>query len=232
DEDRREIRERIGQGQFPVGMLTLMNGRPYAEVCVRLTEGPPGLFASDPTSDVWEAAAVQAAMTRRVVLDTSAAVSLALLEQEATERLLGSCQSIMTTDQIVGDAFHALESLTLQSDATVVWDEGEARATLHVASEEQMGALRGTLKRAVELVRLLPRVARPELRALPGLSGDRAPQAWLTALDHAKEHNMVLWCDDRALRVVARSVGVPAFGTLALIDACLREQTVAPQEAM
>lgn len=43
------------------------------------------------------------------------------------------------------------------------------------------------------------------------------------------------WCCGamtEPLRVVARSVGVPAFGTLALIDACLREQTVAPQEAM
>ncbi|MEU1666003.1 tetratricopeptide repeat protein [Streptomyces sparsogenes] len=232
DEDRRELRERIGQGQCPVGMLALMNGRSYAEVCVRLTEGPPGLFVSDPTSDAWEARAIQAALTGRVVIDTSAAVSLALLEPGAAERLLGTCQSIVTTDQVVGDAFHALESFALRSDAMVVWNEDEARATLHVAPEEQMSALRGTLERAADLVRLLPRVARPELRALPWAPGDRAPQAWLTALDHAKEHNLVLWCDDRALRTVARSVGVPAFGTLALINACQREQTVAPQEAM
>ncbi|MFD8253771.1 PIN domain-containing protein [Streptomyces werraensis] len=232
DEDRRAIRERIEQGQFPLGMLALMNGRSYAEVCVRLTEGPPGLFASDPTSDVWEASAIQAALPRRVVVDTSAAVSLALLEPGAAERLLGFCRSIVTTDQIVGDVFHALESLALRSDATVVWSEDEARATLHVAPEEQMSALRRTLERAADLVRLLPRVARPELRALPRMQGERAPQAWLTAFDYAKEHNAVLWCDDRALRTVARSVGVPAFGTLALIDACQREQTVSLQEAM
>ncbi|SEC33857.1 hypothetical protein [Streptomyces sp. PAN_FS17] len=232
DEDRRELRERIAQGQFPVGMLALMNGRSYAEVCVRLTEEPPGLFASEPMSAAWEANAVQAAMTGRVVMDSSAAVSLALLEPGAAERLLGSCQSIVTTDQIVGDAFHALESFALRSDAMVVWNEDEARATLHVAPEEQMSALRRTLERAADLVRRLPRVARPELRALPGMPADRAPQAWLTALDHAKEQNLVFWCDDRALRTVARSVGVAAFGTLALIDACQREETVAPQEAM
>ncbi|MFJ9763272.1 tetratricopeptide repeat protein [Streptomyces erythrochromogenes] len=231
DEDRREIRERIEQGQFPVGMLALMNGRSYAEVCVRLTAGPPGLFGSDPTSGEYEASAIQAALTRRVVVDTSAAVSLALLEPGAAERLLGSCQSTVTTDQIVGDAVHALDSFALRSDVSVVWNEDEARATLHVAPEEQMSAVRGTLERAADLVRLLPRVARPELRALPGMSEDRAPQVWLTALDHAKEYNLVLWCDDRALRTVARSVGVPAFGTLALIDACQRERTVAPQEA-
>jgi tetratricopeptide (TPR) repeat protein len=230
DEDRRAIRERIAQGQFPVGALTLMNGRSYAEVCVRLTEGPSGLFASDPTSQAWEADAIRAALTRRVVLDTSAAVSLALLEPAAAQRLLGSCRSIVTTDQIVGDAFHGLESL--QSDATLVWDEVAERASIHVAPEEQMSLLRGRLERAADLVRLLPRVAQPEVRALPPLPGDQAPQAWLTALDHAKEHSLVLWCDDRALRTVARSVGVPAFGTLALIDACQREQSVAPQEAL
>ncbi|MFP8942895.1 PIN domain-containing protein [Streptomyces fenghuangensis] len=232
DENRREVRKRIEQGHFPVGMLALMSGRSYAEVCVRLTEGAPGLFASDPTSDAWEASAIQAALTRRVVVDTSAAVSLALLEPGAVERLLGSCQSTVTTDQIVGDAFHALESFALRSDVMVVWNEDEERATLHVTPEKQISALRGTLERAADLVRLLPRVARPELRALPRMPGDSAPQAWLTALDHAKEHNLVLWCDDRALRAVARSVGVPAFGTLTLIDACQREQTVAPQEAM
>ncbi|MFE7140654.1 tetratricopeptide repeat protein [Streptomyces sp. NPDC057644] len=232
DEDRREIRERIEQGHFPVGMLALMSGRSYAEVCVRLTEGPPGLLASDPASDAQEAGAIRAALNRQVVMDTSAAVSLALFEPGVAERLLGSCQMVVTTDQVVGDVFHALESFALRSDIAVVWSEEEARATLHAASEEQMNDLRRTLQCAAELVRRLRRVPRPELRRLPWMSKDRAPQAWLTALDYAKEHNLILWCDDRALRIVARSVGVPAFGTPALIDACQREGAMAPQEAI
>ncbi|MET8616503.1 MULTISPECIES: PIN domain-containing protein [Streptomyces] len=232
DEDRREMRERIEQGHLPVGMLALMNGRSYAEVCVRLTEGVPGLFSSDPASDAWETGAIRSALNQRVVMDTSAAVSLALFESGVAERLLGTCQIVVTTDQVVGDVFHALESFALRSDTAVVWSEGEARATLHIAPEEQTNALRRTLQRAAELVRRLRRVPRPELRSLPRMPKDRAPQAWLTALDYAKEHNLVLWCDDRALRRVARSVGVPAFGTPALIDACQRERTMAPQEAM
>ncbi|WP_432198561.1 tetratricopeptide repeat protein [Streptomyces sp. bgisy027] len=232
DEDRREIRERINQGQLPVGMLTLVSGRSYAELCVRLTAGPPGLFASDPIANAAEADAIQATLDRRVVVDTSTAVSLALLEPGATERLIGYCQSIVTTDQIVGDAFHALDSFALRSDATLVWNAHESRATLHLAPDGQVSALRRTLERAADIVRSLPRVARPELRALPWAPDGRGTEAWLTALDHAKEQDLVLWCDDRALRTLARSVGVPAFGTLALIDACQREQTVAPQESV
>ncbi|MFE1961998.1 tetratricopeptide repeat protein [Streptomyces sp. NPDC059479] len=232
DEDRREIRERINQGKLPIGMLASMSGRSYTEVCVRLTAELPGLFASDPTANALEAGAIQAALTQRVVVDTSAAVSLALLEPGAAERLIGSCHSIVTTDQIVGDAFHALESFALRSNATLVWNEDESRAALHVAPDEQVSALRRVLERAADIVRSLPRVARPELRALPGLAVGRSTEAWLTALDLAKEHGLVLWCDDRALRMFARSAGVPAFGTLALIDACQREETMASQEAL
>ncbi|WP_371658946.1 tetratricopeptide repeat protein [Streptomyces sp. NBC_00280] len=232
DEGRREIRERINQGHFPIGMLAPMSGRSYAEVCVRLTAERPGLFASDPTAITVEADAIQAALTRRVVVDTSAAVSLALLEPGAAERLIGSCQSIVTTDQIVGDVFHAVDSFALRSDATLIWNADESRPTLHVAPDGQVSALRRTLERAADIVRSLHRVARPELRALPGLSAGRGAEAWLTALDHAKEHDLVLWCDDRALRMFARSAGVPAFGTLALIDACQRQQTMTPAEAM
>ncbi|MFD5395320.1 hypothetical protein ACFWJW_13980 [Streptomyces sp. NPDC127097] len=231
-EGRREIRERINQGQLPIGMLAPMSGRSYAEVCVRLTVERPGLFASDPTAITVEAGAIQVALTRRVVVDTSAAVSLAVLEPGAAERLIGSCQSIVTTDQIVGDVFHAVDSFALRSDSTLVWNEGELRPILHVAPDGQVSALRRTLERAADIVRSLPRVARPELRALPGLPAGRGAEIWLTALDHAKEHGLVLWCDDRALRRFARSAGVPAFGTLALIDACQRQQTMAPQEAM
>ncbi|MFD8646468.1 PIN domain-containing protein [Streptomyces mirabilis] len=232
DEGRREIRERVNQGQLPVGMLALMSGRSYAEVWVRLTAGGPGLFASDPSAIAEEADAVQAALTRRVVMDTSASVSLALLEPGATERLIGFCQGIVTTDQIVGDAFRALESVALRADATVVWSEDEARVAIHVVPQEQASALRRTLERATDLLRSLPRVARPELRVLPKLADVRSTEAWLTALDYAKEHDLVLWCDDRALRAIARSLGVPAFGTLALVDACQREQTMTPPEAM
>ncbi|MFE6906299.1 tetratricopeptide repeat protein [Streptomyces erythrochromogenes] len=232
DEGRREILQRISQGQFPVGMLSLINGWSYAEVCVRLTQGPLGLFVSDPSSEAWETKAAQAALTQRVVIETTAAVSLALLESGAAERLIGSCQSVVVTDQVVGDVFHALESFTLRSDVAFVWDESETRAAIHVIPEEQLGVLRGTLERVSGLVRLLSRVARPELRVLPEIPRGRAPQVWLTALDYAKENDLALWCDDRSLRAIARSVGVPAFGTLALIEACQREQTVEPSEGL
>ncbi|MFF4733569.1 hypothetical protein ACFY3M_52020 [Streptomyces mirabilis] len=72
-------------------------------------------------------------------------------------------------------------------------------------------------------------MSRPELRSLPGLSGGRST-AWLTAVDYAREHGLVLWCDDRVLRAIARSQGVAAFGTLALIEACLHGGMLTPQE--
>ncbi|WP_327408269.1 hypothetical protein OG458_07175 [Streptomyces sp. NBC_01281] len=232
DENRREVRDRVKQGQLPVGMLALANHRSYAEVCVRLTAEPPGVLASDPAARVAESEAIELAQTRRVIVDTSAIVSLALLERGATDRLVGYCQSILTTDQIVGDVLHANESLSLRSELSVVWSPEESRAVIWAVPEEQVSALRRTVGRTTELARSLLRAAQPELRALPKLSSGRGTEVWLTALDHAKEHNLVLWCDDRVLRTLARSLGVPAFGTLALIDACQRERTAAPLEAL
>ena len=170
------------------------------------------LACSPPTrpQSQWKQAQSRPRSLQRVVVDTSAAVSLALLEPGAAEQLIGSCQSIVTTDQIVGDTFHAVDSFALRSDTTLVWNADESRPVLHVTPDGQVSGLRRTLGRAADIVRSMPRVARPELRALPGLPAGRGAERWLTALDHAKEHDLVLWCDDRALRTFARSAGVPA----------------------
>lgn len=231
-EGNKEIRERVSLGDFPLGMLSLASGKSYAEVCVRQTSGRPGVLATDPVASGTEAEAVRTATAGRVALDTSAAVSLALLEAGVADRLLGCFQSTVTTDQIVADTFNAVDSLTLRSDLTLVWDETESRAVFRTIPDELLSVWRGTLERASEIVQSLRRVARPELRVLPRLDAAHATQPWLTALDYAKEYGLVLWCDDRALRSVARSVGVEVFGTLSLIEARETEGTMTRQEAV
>ncbi|MEV7221582.1 hypothetical protein ACFYN5_00760 [Streptomyces sp. NPDC007126] len=60
----------------------------------------------------------------------------------------------------------------------------------------------------------------------------RSSTQWLTALDHAEGYGLVLWCDDRVLRTVARSEGVAAFGTVALLDARVKADLTTPGEAL
>jgi tetratricopeptide (TPR) repeat protein/predicted nucleic acid-binding protein len=230
-ERTQEVREKVASGELPVGMLSLAAGRTYAEACMRRTAERPVAYAVDIPVDPGETQAVQAARTGRVVVDTSAAVTLALLEQGVAEQLVGHPQAVTTTDQLLADALRAKESIALRSDMTVAWDERSASAAVLISTPEELAALRSTAARLVEIMQSTPRVSRPELRSLPRLSGGRST-AWLTAVDYAKEHDLVLWCDDRVLRAVARSQGVATFGTLTLIEVCLHDGMLTRQEGL
>ncbi|WP_218030763.1 PIN domain-containing protein, partial [Streptomyces coelicoflavus] len=148
------------------------------------------------------------------------------------ERLMGHPRSLVTTDQLFADALHAQESLALRSDMVLAWDEGDARPAVRIASAERLARMRTTSSRLVEVVRAMPRVPRPELRSLRQLPVRGNNTQWLTALDHAKEHGLILWCDDRVLRAVARSEGVATFGTLTLLDARVDAGLTTPEEAL
>ncbi|MFE3900610.1 hypothetical protein ACFXPY_09645 [Streptomyces sp. NPDC059153] len=213
-------------------MIVLSSGRSYAEILLRPSAERPHVYAADAVTDPAEAEVVQAARSGRVVVDTSAAVTLALLEPGVAERLMGHPRSLVTTDQLFADALHAQESLALRSDMVLAWDEGDARPAVRTTSAERLARMRTTSARLVEVVRAMPRMPRPELRNLRQLPVHRNNTQWLTALDHAKEHGLVLWCDDRVLRAVARSEGVATFGTLALLDARVDAGLTTPEEAL
>ncbi|MFI0192950.1 hypothetical protein ACH4PW_36150 [Streptomyces sp. NPDC017082] len=218
-EHTKEVRDKVADGELPLGLLSLAAGRTYAETCIRRTAERPVVYAANIPVIPAETEAAQAALSGRVVLDTSAAATLALLEPGVSEQLVGHLQAVTTTDQLLADALRAKESIALRSDMTLAWDEHNTRAAVLLSAPEELAELRSTAARLVEIMQSTPRVARPELRSLPRLTRAHGT-AWLTAVDYAKEHSLLLWCDDRVLRAVARTQGVAAFGTLALLDTC------------
>ncbi|MFB7810887.1 tetratricopeptide repeat protein [Streptomyces virginiae] len=231
-EDAKELHHRTAAGELPAGMLVLSSGRSYAEILLRPSAERPHVYAADAVTDPTEAEAVQASRSGRVVVDTSAAVTLALLEPGVAERLMGHPRSLVTTDQLFADALHAQESLALRSDMVLTWDEGDARPAVRTTSGERIDQMRTASARLVEILRGVSRVPRPELRSLRQLPVRRSNTQWLTALDHAKESGLFFWCDDRVLRAVARSEGVAAFGTLALLDARIKAGLTTHKEAL
>ncbi|MFJ8535560.1 hypothetical protein [Streptomyces sp. NPDC093591] len=228
----KDLRNKTAAGELPAGSLTLLSGRSYAEVLLRPTAERPHVYAADVLLTPAETAAALGAQSGRVVVDTSAAVTLALLEPGVAEQLMGHPRSLVTTDQLLTDALHAKESIALRSDMTLAWDEESSRPAVLTTSAEDLAQLRSTSARLVEVFRAIPRAPRPELRSLPPLPSGRGATHWLTALDYAKDHGLALWCDDRILRALALSVGVPAFGTLALVDARLNAGLTTPEEGV
>ncbi|GHD54800.1 PIN domain-containing protein [Streptomyces galbus] len=228
-EHTKEVREKVAGGELPAGLLSLAAGRTYAETCVRRTAERPVVYAADFPVQSAETEAVQSALRGRVVLDTSAVATLALLDPGVSEQLVGHLQAVTTTDQLLADALRAKESIALRSDVTLAWDERSTEATVLLSTPEELAALRSLAARLVEIMQSTPRVSRPELRSLPRLTRARGT-AWLTAVDYAKEHSLVLWCDDRVLRTLARTQDVAAFGTLTLLDACVSSGTLTFEE--
>jgi tetratricopeptide (TPR) repeat protein len=225
----KEVLSKIINGELPVGVLTWATGRTYGECCMRRAAGV--VYAADFPTGLAETQAAQAAWTGRTVLDTTAAVTLALLDRQVSEPLIGYVQAVMTTDQLLADALRAKESLALQSELTLGWDERSGSPAVSSSTPEQMAALRATATRLVEIMQATTRVSRPELRSFPPLPGGPRGTQWMTAIDYAKEHGLLLWCDDRVMRALARTEGVAAFGTLTLIDACHSAGLLASPEA-
>ncbi|MET9499990.1 hypothetical protein [Streptomyces sp. NPDC006552] len=230
-EHTQEIGGKVARGELPVGMLSLATGRTYAEACIHRTAERPVVHAVDLPPLVAEMEAVRTALNGRVVLDTSAAATLALLEPGVSEQLVGQLRTVTTTDQLLADALQAKESIALRSDMTVAWDGGNTSATVLISTPEEVSALRFAATRLVDIMQATPRVSRPELRSLPRLPRTRGI-AWLTAVDYAKEHGHVLWSDDRSLRALARTQGVVSFGTLSLLDACVSDSVLTLEEGL
>ncbi|MFE3113581.1 hypothetical protein ACFXKJ_36170 [Kitasatospora indigofera] len=213
-EDTKEVRDKVAVGELPLGILTWVAGRTYTEVSLR--RGAGFVYAGDAVAAGAGAEAVAAAQSVRTVIDPTTAHTLALLDPGQVEALIGSLEKVVTTDQLFQDALQAKESLALQSEFTLGWDETGQRPGVHAEEAKELERLRFTSVRLVEILRSVARVPRPELRCFP-LPGRRGG-TWLTAFDYAKEHGLVLWSDDRVLRSAARSEGIPGFGTLDLLD--------------
>ncbi|MEU3465269.1 tetratricopeptide repeat protein [Streptomyces sp. NPDC006733] len=214
-ESIKDVQSKVAAGDLPLGPLTWVAGRSYTELSLR--RGAGFVYAGDAQTAGAGAEAVTTARSLRTVIDPTAAHTLALLDPGHAERLIGSLEEVVTTDQLFQDALHAKESLALQSELTLGWDEAGQRAQAHIDEAANVQWLRSMSIRVVEVLRSVARVPRPELRRFP-LPGTHGTE-WLTAPDYAKEHGLVLWSDDRVLRAIARAEQIPTFGTLDLLDA-------------
>ena len=97
---------------------------------------------------------------------------------------------------------------------------------------------KGTLDLARELQLLPSPKDRPAddgtLRALAEIAGKEGPvavRAWAETLLGAHAHGMAIYSDDRGVRAGARQLGIPAFGTLAMVDVLAERGQIADADA-
>jgi len=215
--DRHEALEDIGtqvrNGRLPLGMLADATGGSYAEATLQRAAG--FVRCHDPSRNAQGQAAVKTALDHPVVLDTTTAHTLALLDPDTRSRLLAVFGQVLATDPAYRDAMRGHESLGMRSTMSVGWNPVAGRPTVTTIEESVAAELADRAEQLCEILRAAFRRPWPHLKTLQDLPSD---SDWLTSLDMAATDGLPYWCDDAVLRTLAGSLGVATFDTVDLLS--------------
>lgn len=218
------------RGSMPTGSLASLTRRPYSLICSERPLGYIRVASSDDDVHVLEVDAAVRALESDVLVDVSAVIFAEAAGKR--EELSSEFTSVRVTpgtsrDLLQGSAEY---DRMARSSGSMGWDVAAVRPTM---SDMEQALSEEYSRKAVALRELHDHVA-VERRPLPvdifadddgddELKGDErkplANDSWIESIAYAYGHNLALWSDDEAQRAFARSVGVQAFGSNALLEA-------------
>ncbi|GLU89635.1 hypothetical protein [Agromyces sp. NBRC 114283] len=224
-----ELDSAVVQGAMPIGMAAFVHGKSYAELTVT---GIGPRFAGAATADD-QLSALEHARALPVVIDTTAAFTSIVLAAAGIE-IAPDCEEILVTLEQLRDAAAASEDPGMRSRLSITPGPTveASRVTEITEGEEARRAAEATS--LTERMRTFRRVGRPVISAIGPLPEDvqDGVRTWLSAVDLAagSEPRAVLWADDVALRQLAQSEGVEAFGTPALLEVLAQSGALSPEQ--
>lgn len=207
-----DVSAQVRDGKLPLGMLAQAAGRSYAEASIRRAAG--FVRCHDPAREAQGHETVRAVLDQPVVLDTTAAHTLALIDSETRSQLRAAFAQVVATDPTYRDALRGQESLGLRSTMSTGWDPVGQRPTVDIMDESEAEELAVRAERLCNILRAAVRRPWPELRSLRDLPFD---SDWLSSLDMAATDGIALWCDDAVLRSLATNLDVQTFDTVDLL---------------
>ncbi|XVV00763.1 PIN domain-containing protein [Actinosynnema sp. CA-248983] len=229
---RRAIRDFFTKtvlGRVPLGVLAQLTSRRYSEVVLR--HGTDVLQATHPIRREQTLCLATASSTAgsSVVLDTTAIVVLNTLPAAVRDLALGLFGGAVTADAVLLDARLADEILSRRGTASWQWNENTEAGGPVAGDQRHADQLAEESARLVKAIERLVRRARPAVR----VAGDRDDTFYLPSmpvLDLAAAQQMPVWADDAGLRILARSLGLQALSTPAVLDALLNRKLLTPRE--
>ncbi|TPW73604.1 hypothetical protein [Schumannella sp. 10F1B-5-1] len=215
--DTSEFDAQVARGTVPLGMSAEVHGKGYLEVLLMSLEGPR--YAGDRSSDfedVWSRVEGGGA-----VIDASALVTLALLPELISEKILGAVgrQTVITDQQ--RDAISAVEWLTRQSGTI-----GKHGFVL----TDPAGRKLALARRVVELFSTRPGATHGRVTGIVELAETEWRTPFLAAVDYAADEGRPVWADERPLRAIARAAGVSAFDTVDLLHGLHEREVLGADE--
>lgn len=216
---RREFHGQIARSSLPLGAMSSAVGKGYAELLLRRgVLGALPTWHPDSAEHVHAKGEATAALGLAPIMDTSAAVAISTLQPATQAALRGTFRRVEVVDDALVDATITNDSLGLRSTGVLTYDDRTQQARYEEIPEAAAERLAEDAEALLTALTALPRVpaAPPEPDELDAGWRDNAP--WLAACRTAAANGTALWCDDAALRVLARSLGATSFSTWALIE--------------
>jgi tetratricopeptide (TPR) repeat protein len=217
---RDEIADQLARNTLPWAFLSAITGRSYSEIVVLRAGGILPARHNDAAEQQMCTEAAQAAINKNVVLDITAAAVLLELP-EINDTLIGKFDRLTSSEGERLDAMNAVAFLRGRSTSSWVYDEQTDRGRLVEISEDLAEAHFAKATELLSLIRMCRIVHVAEDSRLHELRNLATP-SWATAVQCAAQNEIPFWCDDVALRGLARSIGVRSFSTPALLEVLLQ----------
>lgn len=216
---RVRLEDDVALGRIPIGILTSVLQTRYAEGFLRLAGG--GLRVRSPLLAQREAERTDAQdflqrPEARSLVDASALHTCALLSDHLRDQILAVHRRLLLTKESLTDLKLARDSVALRGSGSVGLDRS-GNFYVTETSEEQRLALRHRAQLMLDLAQIADFIPSTAVAATDGRDPARF-QPWLNLAPTAAEQEAFLWCDDTALRGLARAAGVATFGTMELVE--------------
>ncbi len=213
-----EVVQGVVAGHLPYGFLSAFAGRTYAEALIKKAAGFLPVAPADESTLSEEREAAEESLDSAVVAEASALHVLGLVGRDPGE-LLANFSRVLVPGVVLDDAAAAREFLSLRSTAMMDWDAESNRPTLTEFSEEQAEGWAADAVELVDRLRAYCEVFSPRGPDQGGWVVPERARPWALPAEAARERGLPLYSDDFVLRAMARSEGVPAFGTWSLLNA-------------
>jgi hypothetical protein len=218
-----DLTQRIAAGGIPYGMLSAVSGKPYVVALLHRAAGCLPIASPIPEVAAQELAAARAALDAAVVIDSST-LTTAVAVPDLWPRIVGLFRTLTTTSHARADAIAAQGHFAQPTSGQIRWDRTIDRPVIEESNPEILNELRRRCTWVTETVNTLqiknhamrnPQLTDPMPAGLD--SDDPRFVSWLSPLDLAVTDAAPFLCDDLGLRELARSLGVPTFGTTSLL---------------
>ena len=211
-------------GLLPYGVLAASVNRSYADALVRRAAHCYVIQHADQDSIDRETEAARRSLDGSIVIDTSS-LFMSEFTMGTFSAVMAHFERLIVSTAMRDDILGARTSLMTRSSGSLGWDSYSDKPTMVQFSEETIEHWSAEGQRLVSLLDYCDVV--PDAPH----DGDDRNRVWSASIRLAQQLGLPLMADDAALRAVARSEQVAAFGSLQLLR-CLVEDDLAAADAV